>query len=111
MWYIEQEVDSIQPKKGAERVNQTSIRVLSCLMTERRQMPLHFDRLRWGGGSGAVEAKCRGCERRLLFGWRWQGGRAGTAGFSSQESGGVLSAPLRTQKGHVSRHASNDGLA
>ena len=34
----------------------------------------------------AVEAKCGGCERGLLFRWSWHGGREGTAGESSQES-------------------------
>jgi len=34
----------------------------------------------------AVEAKCGGCERGLLFRWGWHGGGEGTAGTSSQES-------------------------
>jgi len=32
----------------------------------------------------AVEAKCEGCERGLLFRWGWHGGGEGTAGTSSQ---------------------------
>src|SRR5260370_28707628 len=35
---------------------------------------------------GAVEAKCGGCERGLLFRWGWYGGGEGTAGTSSQGS-------------------------
>src|SRR5512135_20616 len=58
-----------------------------------KDTPPHFDRLRWSGVSGAVEAKCGGCERSLLFRRKWQGGVAGTAGASSQEISGVLSAP------------------
>ena len=52
----------------------------------RGDTPPHFDRLRWGERGGAVEAKCGGCERGLLFRWRWHGGGEGTAGISSQES-------------------------
>src|SRR6266581_3074080 len=44
----------------------------------------------------AVKTKCGGCERRLLFRWRWHGGGEGTAGTSSQKAGGALSAPRRT---------------
>ncbi len=58
--------------------------------------PTHFARLRWGEVGGAVEAKCVGCERGLLFRWRWHGGGEGTAGTSSQKPGGGLSAPGRT---------------
>jgi hypothetical protein len=52
-----------------------------------RDKPPHFVRLRWWmGWQGAVEAKCGGCERGLLFQWGWHGGGAGTAGTSSQGS-------------------------
>ncbi len=37
-------------------------------------------------------------------------GGQGTTGTSSQQTGGALSAPLRTQKGHFPRQASKHGL-
>ncbi len=58
--------------------------------------PAPLARLRWGEVGGAVEAKGAGCERGLLFRWRWHGGGEGTAGTSSQKPGGGLSAPQRT---------------
>src|SRR6266566_867984 len=58
--------------------------------------PWHFDRLRWWGVKGAVEAKCQGCERSRVARWSWHGGGEGLPGVSSQD--GALSTPLRTQK-------------
>src|SRR5260221_13980686 len=90
--------------------------------------PSHFDRLRWWGGKGAVEAKCEGCERSRIARWSWHGGGEGLPGVSSQD--GALSTPLRTGRsikqtdrlalyrhhcghkpGHRSRQAKDDGLA
>ncbi len=91
--------------------------------------PWHFDRLRWWGVKGAVEAKCQGCERSRVARWSWHGGGEGLPGVSSQDgsfstplrtrlseslaerASGSLAAPLRTQKGHSPRQASEDGEA
>jgi hypothetical protein len=59
--------------------------------------------------NGAVEAKCEGCERSRIARWSWHGGGERLPGVSSQD--GALSTPLRTQKGHSPRQASEDGLA
>lgn len=89
--------------------------------------PSHFDRLRWWGGKGAVEAKCEGGERSWVARWSWHGGGKGLPGMSSQDGAlltplrthqslkerapGALSTPPRTQKGHGSRQAGGNGLA
>src|SRR5260370_39843249 len=71
--------------------------------------PSHFDRLRWWGVKGAVEAKCEGGERSWVARWSWHGGGEGLPGVRSQD--GSLSTPLRTQKAQDSRQASTHGVA
>ena len=65
--------------------------------------PSHFDRLRWWGVKGAVEAKCEGCERSRVAWWSWHGGREGLPGVSSQD--GSLSRPLRTCQSDLCRES------
>src|SRR6266487_732938 len=63
--------------------------------------PSYFDRLRWWGVKGAVEAKCEGCERSQVARWSWHGGGEGLPGVSSQD--GALSTPLRTRLSDLRR--------
>jgi hypothetical protein len=67
------ERDSVQYKKGEKHVDKTFIRPYTLLhwevyMVERGNTPPHFARLRRGWVSGAVEAKCGGCERACCSG-------------------------------------------
>src|SRR5205823_11446407 len=67
-------------------------------------IPSHFDRLRWWGVRGAVEAKCEGCERSRVARWSWHGGGEGLPGVSSQD--GALSRPLRNVSAICAERAS-----